>query len=138
MQALREEWPELVEKCLVLQPALKRDLRDSWPLEVSDTTLVVGFDPEFSGVMEEVKLLDHGGLHHLFSKRLGRSIRIEYRIMKESVTWSHHSPEAQVETADDKPFSVENAGNDPEEWIKNESIRHVLEVFHGDIIDIQR
>lgn len=135
---LRKDWPELVEKCLLLQPALKRDLRDSWPLELTGTQLTVGFDPEFCGVMEEVKHLDHGGLHTLFSNLLGRSIRIEYRIMKKPVTWSHHPPENEETRPKDEPFSVETAGTNPEEWIKNQSIRQVLEVFHGDIIDIQR
>lgn len=138
LNTLRETWPDLVEKCLVLQPALKRDLRDSWPLEVTETTLIIGFDPEFSGEMEEVKFLDHGGLHSLFSKQLGRSIRIEYRVMNEAVTWSHQAPETQEAPPGDQPFSVETAGTNPDEWIKNKSVRQVLEVFHGDIIDIQR
>lgn len=138
MAGLRRDWPDLVEKCLLLQPALKRDLRDSWPVELTETHLIVGFDPEFSGVMEEVKLLDHGGLHTLFSKLLGRSIRIDYQVMKESVTWSHHLPEIQAEPVKDNPFSVESAGTNPDEWIKNQSIRQVLEIFHGDIIEIQR
>ncbi len=129
----------MVEQCLVLQPALKRDLRDSWPMKLSETQLTVGFDPEFPGVMAEVKMLDHGGLHKLFSNLLGRSIGIEYQVMKESVKWSHHAPEVGEKVPEkDKPFSMETAGNNPEEWVKNTSIRNVLEVFHGDIIDIQR
>ncbi len=89
---LREAWPDIVEKCLVIQPLLRRDLRDSWPLRISERTLVIGFDPEFSGEMEEVMQLDHGGLHHFFSEKLGRSVRIDYEVMKEAVTWSHHAP----------------------------------------------
>jgi len=104
---------------------------------ITETTLTIGFDPEFSGVMEEVQFLDHGGLHKLFSKILGRSIRIDYEVMKQSVTWSHHEPEPVVVAETSQPFSTKVAGNNPEEWVKNEAVRHVLEIFHGDIKEIQ-
>lgn len=135
---LRDQWPDLVKKCLVLQPLLKRDLRDSWPMGLSDTTLTIGFDPEFSGLIEEVKLLDHGGLHTLFSRLLQRSVRIEYQVMKQSVTWSHQAPETEEAAPDSLEFSVETAGTNPDEWIKNPAVRQVLEIFHGDILEIQR
>ncbi|WFB35362.1 hypothetical protein P3T73_14460 [Kiritimatiellota bacterium B12222] len=138
LDALREEWPDVVEKCLVLQPLLKRDLRDSWPLWLTDTALTIGFDPEFSGVMDEVMRLDHGGLHTFFSQRLGRSIRIGYQVMKEAVTWSHHLPEEGQVEKDDPEFHIETAGDNPKEWVKNPAIRQVIEVFHGDIKEIQR
>jgi hypothetical protein len=138
LEMLREQWPDLVEKCLILQPLLKRDLRDSWPMHVSDTTLTIGFDPEFSGIMDEVKMLDHGGLHTLFSKLLERSVRIDYQVMTQSVSWSHHAPDAETVKETGQTFSVDSAGNNPDEWIKNESVRQVLEIFHGDILEIQR
>lgn len=134
---MKKNWAGLVEKCLVLQPLLKRDLRDSWPIELTSTKLTVGFDPEFSGVMDEVKMLDHGGLHKLFSNLLGRSVQIDYQLMKQSVTWSHHAPEPQSVSESNHVFSAESAGTDPEEWVKNEAVKQVLEVFHGDILEIQ-
>lgn len=138
MKSLREEWPDLVEKCLLLQPLLKRDLRDSWPLDITETTLTVGFDPEFSGIIDEVKLLDHGGLHHLFSKILKRSVRMDYQVMTQAVTWSHHAPDTEEAEESHQGFSMETAGTNPDEWVKNPSVRQVLEIFHGDIKEIQR
>lgn len=126
-----------MEKCLVLQPLLQRDLRDSWPIAVSQTKVTVGFDPEFSGSMDEVKMIDHGGLHKLFSNLLGRSVQMDYQLMKEPVKWSHHSPEPPSARETEQKFDAENAGTNSDEWVKNESVRQVLEIFHGDILEIQ-
>lgn len=135
---LREAWPDIVEKCLVIQPLLRRDLRDSWPLRISERTLVIGFDPEFSGEMEEVMQLDHGGLHIFFTEKLGRPIRIDYEVMKEAVTWSHHAPSTEAAEVDADAATGANGEKTPQDWLRNETIRQVLEVFHGDIIDIQQ
>jgi hypothetical protein len=136
---LREAWPDIVEKCLVIQPLLRRDLRDSWPLRVTERTLVIGFDPEFSGEMEEVMQLDHGGVHFFFTDKLGRPIRIQYEVMKEAVTWSHHAPSDEG-VSDENPDAATGANGEKtaRDWLRNETIRQVLEVFHGDIIDIQQ
>ncbi|MEX2382949.1 MAG: hypothetical protein WD490_11225 [Opitutales bacterium] len=136
---LRESWPEIVEKCLVIQPLLRRDLRDSWPLRITERTLTIGFDPEFSGEMEEVNQLDHGGLYHFFSDKLGRPVRMEYEVMKEAVTWSHHSPGEEADAGEETDVATgANGEKTPRDWLRNKTIRQVLEVFHGDIIDIQQ
>ncbi|MEX2608045.1 MAG: hypothetical protein WD708_11935 [Kiritimatiellia bacterium] len=136
---LRGEWPDIVEKCLVIQPLLRRDLRDSWPLRISESTLTIGFDPEFSGEMEEVMQLDHGGLHHFFSEKMGRPVRILYEVMKEAVTWSHHSPGEESDAGEETDVATgANGEMTSRDWLRNKTIRQVLEVFHGDIIDIQQ
>jgi hypothetical protein len=135
LEKLQESWPDLVARSEILQPALRKLLRDSWPVRVEDTVLEVGFDPEFASEITEVQALDHGALHRMFSEVLGRSIRLTYSVLKESVKWSHTAPE-ETET-DEGPFSADTAGLDPQAWLKNEKVRQLLEVFHGDILDVQ-
>ncbi len=139
LAALQEAWPELVARCELLQPALRTLLRDSWPVGISEVELTVGFDPEFANEVEEVKLLDHGALHRMFSEVLGRSIRVGYSRLLRPVSWSHVHQEKGEERAEEAEgdFDAERAGNDARQWQRHPKVRQVLEVFNGDILDVQ-
>jgi hypothetical protein len=138
LTALQQAWPDLVARCELLQPALKRLLRDSWPVQVSDTVLTIGFDPEFATEVEEVKALDHGALHNMFSELLGRSIRVDYTRLRKPVGWSHTAgKENGMEPDTEEDFDPERAGRDPRKWQQHPAVRQVLEVFNGDVIDVQ-
>jgi len=140
LEKLQTAWPELVDRCRMIQPLIKQQLRDSWPVEVTETRLTVGFDPEFAEEIEVVRQFDHGALHGLFSQLLGRSVRLEYTVLDAPVTWSHLDPKAEADTdsKDEEPFSAERAGLNPQAWLRNDAVRQVLEVFHGDILKVQR
>jgi len=139
LKALQDSWPELVARCELLQPALKTLLRDSWPVSVTEMELTVGFDPEFATEVEEVKSLDHGALHRMFSEVLGRSIRVGYSRLTHPVSWSHQGAEPSEEKggSEEEAFDSERAGNDLKQWQRHPKVRQVLEVFNGDILDVQ-
>jgi len=119
----------------MLQPALRRHLRDSLPVSVSETVLEVGFDPEFAQEIEEVRAMDHGTLHTMFTQLLGRSVRLKFRVLDKPVTWSH--VQAGDSGAEEPSFNPESAGTNPREWLKNQTVRRVLEVFNGELVDVQ-
>jgi hypothetical protein len=136
LKNLQDHWGELVSHCGMLQPALRGHLRDSWPVAVSETVLDIGFDPEFGAEIAEVRAMDHGSLHGMFSQLLGRSIRLRFQLLDKPVTWSHVSG-APSEQAASAEFQIDQAGADPKAWLQNDSVRKVLEMFNGEIVDIQ-
>jgi hypothetical protein len=139
LEHLRAEWPTLVEKCRKAQPLLQHVLRDSWPVSLNATTLHIGFDPEFASEIETVRQSDRGALRHLFQMEIGHPVHVEYEILREPLRWSHQAPREEVAPPrEEKAFSPASAGVNRQAWLRNESVRQVLETFHGDILDIQR
>ena len=53
MERLQAEWPTLVAEIGEAHGWLRTDLLDSWPVEMTDSTCSLGFDPEFAGEIEE-------------------------------------------------------------------------------------
>ncbi|MCC5848426.1 MAG: hypothetical protein JJU29_10045 [Verrucomicrobia bacterium] len=139
LERLRAEWPALMHRCGLVQPMLERYLKDSWPMSLTDTTLVIGFDPEFAREIDQVRQLERGALRNVFQRVLGRSVHLDYTVMEEPARWSHHPVEGPANGApdDDAPFDAESAGLNPRAWLRNDAVRTVLEAFHGDILDIQ-
>ncbi len=139
LEELRADWPALAEKCRIAQPLLRHLLMDSWPVSLNETTLVIGFDPEFHGELEQARGGDHAILRHLLGRELGRAVHVEFVLLKEPVRWSHQAPRDDGESVpDEQPFSPESAGVNPRAWMRNAAVRLVLETFNGDILDIQR
>ena len=139
LERLKAGWPEVVGRCGLVQPMLEQFLRDSMPVSLSDTTLVIGFDPEFAGEIDQVRQLERGALRHFFQKVLGRAVHLDYTVLQVPVRWSHH-PVSEGDVEDDgepEDFNADTAGLNPRAWLRNEAVRTVLEAFHGDIIDIQ-
>lgn len=120
---------------------MQRILRDSWPVSLSETTLRIGFDPEFASEMEQARQWERGGLRGLFQKVLGHPVHLEYTLLDEPVRWSHQRMDADAPAsdaaADGGAFDPEAAGLNPQAWLRNETIRTILEVFHGDVMEIQ-
>ena len=102
----------------------------------------IGFDPEFAEDLDHARRLDAGGLRHLFQKILGHPVHIDFTLLDRPVRWSHRqvNPSEAHGTGDPETpevFDAESAGLNPQAWLRNQTIRDVLEVFHGDIVEIQ-
>lgn len=136
LERLQRAWPEVVGKCVIVQPLLKAFLRDSWPTAISELRLNIGIDPEFASELELVRQHERGVLGRLFERFLGRKVQLVFEAMTEKVTWSHHKPDDSAPD-DDQPFDIATAGISRQAWQKNEAVRRILESFHGQIIDIQ-
>jgi hypothetical protein len=142
LKELQDNWPGLVEHCAVVQPTLRHLLRDSWPVALSSGNLKIGFDPEFAEDLDHARRLDPGSMRHFFQKVLGHSVHIEFCLLDHPVRWSHKAVKASAETEGDtsaeaRGFDSESAGLNPQAWLRNQTVREVLEVFHGDIVEIQ-
>lgn len=111
-------------------PLLRKNLLDSWPQALTETTCVLGFDPEFSGEIKEVRKTSYDHVHRMIVKRLGRSVKIEFVEADQPVRWSHQNK--QEASPDTVPSTNLRS------WEKNPAVRQVLEVFHGDVRDVQR
>jgi hypothetical protein len=138
LEKLRQSWPEVVGQCGIVQPLLRHHLKDSWPVSLNETKLVIGFDPEFAGEMEQVSRHERGELRNLFHRVLGRTVHLEYRVLDRPVRWSHHAPvEGKAAVGEEEPFDPATAGLSPRLWARGEAVRAILEAFHGKIIEIQ-
>lgn len=118
---------------------LQNVLRDSWPVSLNETTLVIGFDPEFAGEIEQARHMERGALRGFFQQTLGHPVHLEYTVLDEPVRWSHLTAADAEKTTSGagNDFDSETAGLNPRAWLANETIRNVLETFHGDILEIQ-
>lgn len=126
----------------MVQPTLQHILRDSWPTDLSATRLSIGFDPEFAEDLDHARRLDPGSLRHFFQKVLGHPVHIEFSLLDHPVRWSRKavnpSAASTANTGGDSPaFDSKSAGLNPQAWLRNQTVRDVLEVFHGDIVEIQ-
>lgn len=81
-------------------------------------------------------------MRHLFQKILGHPVHIEFSLLDRPVRWSHRpvnpdTPSPESDSGPDPAFDSKRAGLNPQAWLRNQTVRDVLEVFHGDILEIQ-
>lgn len=129
LEQLQAEWPQLVTEIGEEHTWLRTDLLDSWPMGISDTTCILGFDPEFAGEIEEVKTRGYRILHDAVVGHIGRKVNIECCISKEPIRWSHELKHPL------QPGEIPS-GN-VRAWEAHPAIKQILEVFHGDVRDVQ-
>lgn len=124
----------------MIQPTLQHLLRDSWPAALSGRNLTIGFDPEFAEDLDHARRLDPGSLRHFFQKILGHPVHIEFTLLDQPVRWSRKPVDSAAPPATpggEETFDSASAGLNPQAWLRNQTVRDVLEVFHGDIVEIQ-
>ena len=136
LERLRAAWPEVVSKCGVVAPLVRRYLKDCWPEAIDQVRLVIGVDPEFSDELDQLRHAERGALRNLFHRFLGRALHLEYTVLKEPVRWSHHAPESE-EVDEKEPFNPDSAGYNRNQWARDPALAILMDRFHGDIIDIQ-
>ena len=129
LAGLRSAWPSLVERMSEAHPVLRTDLLDSWPERLTESTCAIGFDPEFPGEIGEMQKNGLETVHRVVVHHLTRSVKVEFCVASAPVRWSHHLKKPVT------PTGVPS-GN-LRSWEQNPAIRQVLEVFHGDVRDVQ-
>jgi hypothetical protein len=126
---LQKEWPDIAQRIGESHPALRTDLLDSWPEQLTETVCIIGFDPEFAGEINEVKRLGQGTVRQAVVAALGRQVRVDFQEASAPVRWSHELKQAPA--ADGVPTTSLRS------WESNPAVRQVLEIFHGDVRDVQ-
>lgn len=129
LKRLQQQWPLVVKRIGESHPALRTDLLDSWPQALTETTCEIGFDPEFAGEISEVKRLGATTVQRAVAAELDRQIRVEFVEASGPVRWSH-------ERKSDAPGESVPSTN-LRSWEQNPAVREVLEIFHGDVRDVQ-
>lgn len=129
MERLRAAWPAVVDLLGASHPVLRTDLLDSIPESLTDTCCTIGFDPEFSGEIDEVKRLGVATLQRAVSSELKRQVKIDFCKASGPVRWSHERKQSAASSG----APTANLRS----WEKNPAIRQVLEIFHGDVRDVQ-
>ena len=121
---LKSAWPELI-KCFALGvPQAKPYLMDTAPLQVSESHVTIGLDPEFA--KEKASLENQRTL--LFIQKtltdfLNRSIAVTFDVLTGK---PESKPAATTETLD------------KQNYYENTAVRSVLEAFSGDIEQVRK
>jgi hypothetical protein len=129
LKRLQQQWPLVVKRIGESHPALRTDMLDSWPQALTETTCEIGFDPEFAGEINEVKRLGATTVQRAVAAELDRQIRVEFVEASGPVRWSHERKSDEV--SESAPTSNLRS------WEQNPAVRQVLEIFHGDVRDVQ-
>lgn len=121
---LKSAWPNLIRQFSKPHPETHRYLIDTLPLQVTETHVTIGIDPEFSS---EKSSLDNPriktALQNELSRFLNRPVAIDFQTL---------------ETKEEKkPLPTDHPG-DKSAYYKNPAVRRVLDTFSGDLEDIRK
>lgn len=124
-ERLKAAWPALIEHISKGVPHAKHYLTDTVPLNVSETLVTIGIDPEFSGErsnLENPRTLLF--VRKTLSSFLKREVSAEFTVQA--------GQEKSVPTGE----AVRGAP-DKKKYYKNPSVLKVLEAFSGEITEIR-
>jgi DNA polymerase-3 subunit gamma/tau len=125
LKQLKAAWPGLLERIIKGVPNARQYLTDTVPLNVSETHVTLGIDPEFAGARanpENPRALSF--IRKTLSSFLKRPVSIDFSRLVEKT----------------KPLPAKGpiqGSPDKQKYYQNPSVRSVLEAFSGEIIDIR-
>ena len=125
LSRLVKQWPTIVERIGNAVLLAKKYLVDAKPVKVEGEHVVVGFDPEFSGEVENFRNpRTQKVVQRAIADVLNREIVVEFKVL----------PGATAAPASEAPRP---AAKDKREWHKHPAVNNVLEAFNGDIGEIR-
>lgn len=125
LEPLKTAWSGLIEHISKGAPLAKHYLTDTVPLNVSETHVTIGIDPEFAG---ELPSLENPRTLLLIQKTLSA-------FLKRPVSAGFSVLAGRQKTG---PSGVPSQGvTDKQKYYSNPSVRSVLEAFSGEIVDIR-
>jgi DNA polymerase-3 subunit gamma/tau len=125
LERLKAAWVSLIEHIAKGAPQAKHYLTDTVPLNVSETHVTIGIDPEFAGErsnLENPRTLLF--VQKVLSAFLKRPVSADFSVL----------------TGKPKPLPTDEPAQgvpDKQKYYENPSVRSVLEAFSGEIIDIR-
>jgi DNA polymerase III subunit gamma/tau len=159
---LASSWHEVIDRVGRIAVLGRGCLMDARPLSVTESHVVIGFDPEFAGNMENARtgrVLQ--AVQRVLGQILARPLAIEYTLMDASIAAplpTDHEPAGAPEGGGERaagPSSVPSsaAGGDMREseapgeqrvpprgtrdWQRDPAVSEVLKVFEARIIDVR-
>lgn len=119
-------------------------LLDAEPLDVSETTVKIGFDPEFASEKNEMEVSSNRrALSQVLSDALGRRVAVDFSVLPGKGVLPSDIRVGAGSDSDDAEAKVRKDGRsdmtEPTrlEWMKNPKVLLTLETFNGDIVDIR-
>ncbi len=125
LEPLKNAWPGLIDHISKGAPQARHYLADTVPLDVSETHVTIGIDPEFAG---ERPNLENPRVILLIQKTLSAFLKRPV-----SAGFSILAGRQKPLPADTSP----KGSPDKQKYYSNPSVRSVLETFSGEIIDIR-
>jgi len=126
---LTKAWPKIVEHTGSVILLAKKYLMDARPLSVTGSHVVIGFDPEFAGEVENVRnARTQKVVQHALREVLGREVAVEFAVLGA----------AAAPVAPPAGAAASGAPKDKREWHKHPAVNNVLEAFNGDISDVRQ
>ena len=117
-----------------MSPRITHLLKDAKPVSLEQNRLVIGFDPEFEGDLEQIRQgRNPAAVAKTFSDFIGRPLRVQFILLDASSTLPGDMkfPEEQDAELD------ERRSRSRSEWMQEPLVRQTLEVFDGVISDIR-
>jgi DNA polymerase-3 subunit gamma/tau len=119
---LTARWKELIEQVGHAVPLAKKYLLDAQPVQVEERRVVIGFDPEFAGEVENFhNPRTQKVVQRAMADALGREVTVEFKVLGAGA-------ENVPPPADPKSKRA---------WAKHPTVNRVLETFNGDISEIR-
>lgn len=143
LEKLRGDWAGIVGRIAKMSLAAQAPLRDARPSAVNGGTVTIAFDPEFETEMEELRSArNRVAVEHVLGEVLKRPIKADFSLMSESpgtnlssLPEATHGADAPAGTTSVAESSAEGkgTGRDARSWLKEPSVRKVVDMFGGKI-----
>ena len=142
-------WGSLLDRVGKTAMLARASLIDARPTEVTQTHVVIGFDPEFAAEVENFQVpRNRKAVEQALHMLLKRNVHAEFKV------WDSAPPALDIEllvVRDGDPESMESDGGDDStgaddgtraktigEWARDPAVKQVLEVFNGTIINVRQ
>jgi DNA polymerase-3 subunit gamma/tau len=147
------QWYNLVEKAARISPSVRTCLVDTRPISVELDTVMIGVDPEFEDKLDQMKYIrNQRAIQHILKQVLRRPVTVHFKLMSDAdldeyLPSDHPVSEAmwaaekkQSAMTDEDEHGEDTVPADPtnlEDWIKDPSVKKVMELFNGRIVDVR-
>jgi len=137
LEHLTAQWrSEIVERVgRIGTAALARNLLlDARPLSVEPMRVVIGFDPEFAGNLEKIKVPHYiKAIQGVLTQFLKRQVNVEFQLIA-----TEGPVDIPADHVAEKSGTVGGKGpKSKQDWYKEPVVRKTLEFFNGSIVDIR-
>ena len=146
LKMLIEKWHEIVERVGHAAVLAKSYLMDAKPIQVTGSSVTIGFDPEFADDKSKIDFpRNRKAVQKVLGEVLRRDVSVEFSVMDakstlpgdtklENVTAAAPAP---AHSATDPKGKAKAPYKTKQEWIGNPTVRKTLEMFNGDIVDVR-
>ncbi len=130
-----EKWHAIVEKVGQISVAARGSLSDARPVRIEGSTVVIGFDPDFSHEIDRFKnLRNRKAVEKALERELEQKLDVKFEVSKDI----EYAPEKKPAKAKEgkepgKPMAM----NKKSELISDPAVQKAMEMFDGNIMEVR-